>query len=411
MATLKRGWSGWLLGGALVLSAGWWHEGFAAEPFPPMRAIWVSRFDFRTADDVRDILKTCSELHFNTVFLQVRGNGTVLYDSSIEPPATCGIPGVRQEPQPYGFDALDVAVKEAKELGLSLHAWINVSPAWMGTLRPRDPRQVRNAHPEWMLFDRQGKAQPLVASYVGLNPCLPEVRAYLGSIAAEVAGKYPVDGLHLDYLGMIPQANTDYSYDLRTLELFKQASGGHTPDSAPGEWDAWRVQQTTEVVAEIRKSALHARSGIAISAALFPSVEANLKVRRVDPVALCNQRLLDFVVPMIYTPDLQAFASRMALFHEMAGEVPMVVGMALNYQNSPAEAISQMAEATRKAQGFAAYGCMVLSDAASKWAQKPRTPEDTALWRDRLGPAIDELAERYGEIRSDTAPALSLIHI
>jgi len=51
----------------------------------PVRAIWVTRWDYRTADDVKKIVHNCGSLGMNTILFQVRGNGTVFYPLCIEP--------------------------------------------------------------------------------------------------------------------------------------------------------------------------------------------------------------------------------------------------------------------------------------------------------------------------------------
>ena len=49
------------------------------------RSIWVTRWDYRTREDIRDIMANCAEAGFTAVMFQVRGNGTVFYRSELEP--------------------------------------------------------------------------------------------------------------------------------------------------------------------------------------------------------------------------------------------------------------------------------------------------------------------------------------
>src|SRR5262245_40426125 len=89
----------------------------------PTRAIWVTRFDYRTADDVAQIMEHCQSAGLNTVMFQVRGNGTAFYRSRREPWAQ-ELGG--KDP---GFDPLEVACREAHARHIQLHAWVNVMPA------------------------------------------------------------------------------------------------------------------------------------------------------------------------------------------------------------------------------------------------------------------------------------------
>ena len=103
----------------------------SAEELVEGRAIWVTRFDYKSPEDVEKIIKNCKDYNFNQVLLQVRGNGTVYYKSEIEPwayeltsdsPVTTG-----KDP---GWDPLKNACELAHKLGLQLHVYMNVFPAW-----------------------------------------------------------------------------------------------------------------------------------------------------------------------------------------------------------------------------------------------------------------------------------------
>ena len=69
----------------------------------PVRAIWVTRFEYRTETDVRSIISNCAKLGFNTILLQVRGQADAYYRSEIEPWAD------RLGGKDPGFDPLAVA--------------------------------------------------------------------------------------------------------------------------------------------------------------------------------------------------------------------------------------------------------------------------------------------------------------
>ena len=60
----------------LVRQAGLPHE---------VRALWVTRWDYRTAADIRVIAERAASANFNALFFQVRGNADAYYNSQIEP--------------------------------------------------------------------------------------------------------------------------------------------------------------------------------------------------------------------------------------------------------------------------------------------------------------------------------------
>ena len=80
------------------------------------RAIWVTRWDFQTPYDIRRIMHNVAETHFNIVFFQIRGAGSVYYKSQLEPWAWAN------SPQDSLWDPLETAIRIAHEYGLQLHA-------------------------------------------------------------------------------------------------------------------------------------------------------------------------------------------------------------------------------------------------------------------------------------------------
>jgi uncharacterized lipoprotein YddW (UPF0748 family) len=250
-----------------------------------VRAIWVTRYDYRTEEDIRAIVANCASLGFNTVLFQVRGQADAYYRSRIEPWAE------RLGGRDPGFDPLDVACREAHRRGVALHAWVNVMPAWKGKTAPAAARHVWNEHPEWIVAGKDGKRQRLNDHYVCVNPCLPAVREHLTAVARDIVTRYPVDGLHLDYIRFI---EGDWSYDRETLRLF-----GGSPARDPEGWAAFRRDAVTEVVRSIRKAARQAAPDVVLSAAVFPTARGR-RERSQDAEAWAREGIVDWVVPMTY---------------------------------------------------------------------------------------------------------------
>eukprot|EP00741_Cyanophora_paradoxa_P004901 tig00000849_g4756.t1 len=275
---------------------------------PPARAAWVTRFDYKTRADVERIVEECAAAGLNTLFFQVRGNGTAYYQSALEPWAQELLP----EDQPDGrpdWDPLRTAIDAARGRGLALHAWVNVAPAWRGREEPRSRRQLWHARPAWMWYDQRGARQPLTDFYVSLNLCLPEVREYVVAVLRDLLEGYPdLDGLHLDYIRFpneppaIPAgSDIDYPRDERTLELF-----GAAPEADRAAWDAWRAEQVTALVVAIRALVDERNAGRAAypPAALAPARSGRgggwRSRRPQDAQEWLRRGLLDAVLPMAY---------------------------------------------------------------------------------------------------------------
>ncbi len=132
------------------------------------------------------ILDRLQEANINTVLLQTRVRGTVIYPSQYEPWDGClsGFPG-----KSPGYDALQFAIDECHRRGMELHAWIVTMP--LGKWNALGCSQLRKRHAAMVRrIDADGY----------MNPEKPQTANYLADICREVTERYDVDGIHLDYI-------------------------------------------------------------------------------------------------------------------------------------------------------------------------------------------------------------------
>ena len=291
----------------------------------PMRAVWVTRGDYRAPEDVTRIMDNCAQLGFNTVLFQVRGNGTAFYKSSFEPWAD-ELGG--QDP---GWDPLALAIAEAHARQLDLHAWVNVMPAWRGTKPPTNPEQLYNKRPQWFWYDQNGQRQALSDFYVSLNPCREDVRLYLVGVFEEIARNYDIDGLHLDYIRFPNEppatprgSGLDYPYDDETLKAYRLATG-KAPQDDKEAWNQWRTQQITRLVAEIHAMLRRTRPQAPLSAAAG-SVRERARAHFQDARAWVDQGVIDVLFLMNYTDDPEEFSRRIDPWLEGESKAVVVPG-------------------------------------------------------------------------------------
>lgn len=320
-----------------------------------IRAIWVTRWDYKSPADIARVMENCRRANFNTVLFQVRGNGTSFYRSRLEPWAE-ELGG--RDP---GYDPLAVACAEAHKRGMQLHAWVNVMPGWRGKVPPNDPRQLYNARPDWFWRDAQGRREPL-GWYNSLNPCYPEVRDYLVSVMRDIVRRYPVDGLHLDYIRFPNEWNDaygpgasvpDYPRDPRTLAMFRQASG-RSPDQAPQVWNQWRTDQVTLLVKDIRAMVRRTKPRIWLTAAVGADPREAKHRHFQDAPRWMDQGLVDAVYPMNYDSNMQTYARQLALWTAQRARMPVVVGVMFDKRNERTVA-EQVDRARRSTAHFAAF--------------------------------------------------------
>ena len=136
--------------------------------------------------EFRNILDRLREANINTVLLQTRVRGTMIYPSQYEPWDGClsGFPG-----RSPGYDALQFAIDECHKRGMELHAWVVTIP--MGKWDALGCKSLR-------------KKFPGLVKKIGtdgfMNPEDSRTGDYLANICREITRNYQVDGIHLDYI-------------------------------------------------------------------------------------------------------------------------------------------------------------------------------------------------------------------
>lgn len=363
--------------------------GCATGPAAPpalQRCLWITRWDWRTPGDVRTAIENAANAGFTTVMFQVRGNGTVLYPSRIE------VWSEQYQFQDPGFDPLHTAIETAHGRGVKLLAWLNVTPGWRGADAPKDARQLWAQRPEWFLADASKRRQPQTkAGYVHLNPCLPEVRSYLASLAHEIAERYEVDGIHLDYI-RFPSRDPEergngYPADPRSFELFRKERGAD-PKQEPTLYEKWKAACVTQLVREIRRSVLATARRPALSAAVWatPSLARERVCQEWDTWA--REGLVDALFPMNYESDDGRFSANVAECMAKRHGVPLVVGVMPGKHKSPTQTNRQIESAyARGAAGVALFGYQSLFGRPGEPASRPQKELRDAIFLGRV-PAV-----------------------
>lgn len=370
-----------------------------------LRSLWVTRWDYRSPNEVVRIMENAADLGFNAVFFQVRGNGTVYYASELEPWAwELTGEGPESTGRDPGWDPLAVAIREAHARGLELHAYANVFPAWRTqAYPPRGSGQLWWEHPDWFMADAAGRrmiprdrsVDPNVGDwYSFLSPGVPEVQEYLAAVFGELARKYEVDGIHYDYVRYpheIQEVDDAYrsradslgnwSYDAVSLARFSQETGIATPDLDPAAWTEWRAAQVTATVRKIHAAVTAHRPGVVISASVMPDPADARATKYQDYVAWLREGILDAAITMNYTGDVDAFRERSAMLlapRPAAG----VIAQGLILRHGAEVATRQLDVADEQgADGYAIFSYSSLFDRDDGHARLPLA--------DTLAPRLD----------------------
>lgn len=181
----------------------------------PVRGVWlttVSRLDWPSNSSVnidsdqRRIevqkkelthkLDNLVKLGINTVFFQVKPDGTALYRSYILPWSDILTGVVGKDP---GYDPLAFIIAEAHKRNFKIHAWLNpyrvsmdTQPETIVSLQKTlssQPANIYILHKDWI--------RTAYNRFV-LDPGLPDVCNWIISIAAELVRNYDIDGIQFD---------------------------------------------------------------------------------------------------------------------------------------------------------------------------------------------------------------------
>lgn len=143
------------------------------------------------------ILDRLQEANFNTIFVQARLRGDVMFRSAVEPVSKTFSGRYGKMP---GYDPLAFAVEECHKRGMECHAWFVTFP--VGTdksVKEQGKLSVVKRHPK--LCKRHKGAW-------FLDPGVPGTTDYILSLVKEVVNGYDIDGIHFDYIRYPEEAKT-----------------------------------------------------------------------------------------------------------------------------------------------------------------------------------------------------------
>lgn len=367
--------------------------------------LWVTRWDFQRPEDVRSIVAAAHESGVTDIFWQVRGQGDAFYDSPYEPWGEDLTLRRDEKNKPIrdrsrrldpGFDPLRLAISEAHALGIKVHAWVNAMPLWKGAEPPIDPRHPWNAHPEWRLRDEGGRDQPLGEGYVVVNPVLDEVHDHLVRVVGDIADRYDIDGLHLDYIRFLSdELDKDKLYpgDARSLSLYARMVGdratvGQLNRTRYREWIRDRI---TTLVQRIGEESLAGHDDVVYSAAVWrrPDLARNQYLQ--DAARWVSEGTVDLIMPMIYTDNDAQFTSDLDAWYSVVDRRRVVAGIGAYKHRGSTQMVTQAS--LSHPRRFVLFAYSTLFESANPG--QPRTPEELRD-REQKREALAQFIDRVG---------------
>ena len=364
----------WIFVCVVVLSALAGTTSRAAAP-EQTRALWVTRITLSSPESIREMVAAAQAGGFNTLLVQVRGRGDAYYLPTIEPRANelAGKPS---------FDPLATVLQDAHAAGLKVHAWVAVNLVSSAVSLPASRDHVIYRAPEWLMVPRELAAEMKKIdlrspAYIGrlarwtrahsatveglyTSPLHPASQDHTVAVIGEIAAKYAVDGIHLDYVRF---PNEEFDYSPSAMEQFKasilpdltdrekrEAAAREALDPAayanlfPERWSDFRRLRLTSLVIKIRTAVRTARPGTLVSAAVVPDAQMAFDSRMQDWRGWIDQSLLDVICPMAYTTETDVFEKQIAAAVAYAGSRPVWAGIGA-YQLPQAQTLTHIAAA------------------------------------------------------------------
>ncbi|MCX6994042.1 MAG: family 10 glycosylhydrolase [Kiritimatiellaeota bacterium] len=276
------------------------------------------------------------------VFVNVLWAGLAHYDSQVVPQS--------EAVNRYG-DQLKQCVAAAHANRLEVHVWkicwnlSNAPESFVAAMRKAGRLQVTDTGKEleW------------------LCPSHPDNVALELKAISEVLNRYPVDGIHLDYV-RYPDDNACFCNGCH--RRFGQWLGEKIPDwprstqsgNLRGKYNAWRSEQITAFVRAVqmqaRNSGAPTSKRVRVSAAVYPEYPGCINSIGQDWGRWLKEDLVDFVCPMDYTVNNGAFKNlvqrQLALANAGGRVFPGLGVTAMESQLTPDQVIEQIRQ-TREA--------------------------------------------------------------
>jgi uncharacterized lipoprotein YddW (UPF0748 family) len=356
------------------LAATWFGTSLGARD--EVRALWIVRDSLASPPSIDNVVREAVAGGFNTLLVQVRGRGDAMFLGGPEPRSHL------LATQTASFDPLAATLAAAHAAGLKVHAWINVNLVASATLLPAAREHVANRHPEWLMVPRvlaqelgqqsaQGpgylgrlarwtRAQEQTVEGLFLSPIVPAASAYTARVVEDLVARYPLDGVHLDY---IRYPGRDFDHSRLALAEFAAAMSSEVAspvrreiagraqddvlawvDAFPERWEGFRRSRLTALLMRLRTAIRNTRPTLPVSAAVFPDPQEASASRYQDWRLWAESGLLDVVCPMAYTPEIGTFRQQVDEAVRVSSPVPVWAGIGA-YRLSPAQAVAHIAAA------------------------------------------------------------------
>ena len=245
-----------------------------------------------------DMFNTLQVAGFNVIIFHIRTECDALYDSPFEPWSHWLTGQQGRAPSPY-YDPLKMAVEEAHKRGMELHAWFNPYRAEQVVGRYATANNhVTKQNPQWVIQSSTLKI---------LDPGLPQVRAHVTKVIADVVTRYDIDGVHMDdYFYPYPEYGFG-TKDSASWRVYGYELGWPNTSVGLGDWRRNNVNTLLKTIYDtiqvIKPQVKFGMSPFGIWKNGVPSGITGLDAYSTiycDGVAWLQGKYIDYITPQLY---------------------------------------------------------------------------------------------------------------
>ncbi|MBQ6471532.1 MAG: family 10 glycosylhydrolase, partial [Victivallales bacterium] len=302
-----------------------------------LRGAWIHRPFGLPGKNWDETIKVLADTGFNAIFVNMAWGYCADYESQVLP--------VHPDVAKRG-DQLALCLAACRKYGVELHVW---KVCW--NMGHRTPKALIEQ------MQKAGRTQRTAAGKdtLYLAPHRQDNFELERDALLEIVRKYPVDGIHLDYI-RYPDAGCDFSEGAKEAfaAWLKQRDGqmsiAHWPEDCQEDGPLWRYfldwrrRNINRLVQAVHEGVKRTRPEVAVSAAVYGSWDGAPLWIGQDAETWMRNHWIDFVCPMDYTANDREFTGWLKRQLPLVDEtgIPLYVGIGAWKLKTPEAVARQM---------------------------------------------------------------------
>lgn len=327
------------------------------------RAAWIRPVE-KSRAEIEKVLDDLLSVNINKLYVEIDYDGHLIF------PSSNGL--VTLNPAFNGLDVLGTYVEEGKKRNIEIHAWgktLFVRPPQHIAL-PREQEATDDTSYAqtwdmykngWLMANKQGKHLFRDSAYVHfyfLSPSHPEAMSWLAGVYREIAEKYDVDGIQVDYVRYPSEdpyyQGQDPGYESISSDLFKLQTGKDPLELAADDplfkkWNEFRINLINQVLYNIADAVKEGNADLEFLAAVWPYYPRAKSELYQDAINWVERGYLDNIGIMTYNPGTELpVKDTIDALKFAKGKAAVMTGLAA-YIGSSKEMLVEQIDAVREA--------------------------------------------------------------